>query len=71
MSARCGEGWEVNCCSVGKESGSEVGIDNGAKGVVFVGPLLIYSEIRVFTDFGVTFSITTKAGSSRTVVGSV
>jgi hypothetical protein len=28
------------------------------------------SVMRVLTDFGVTFSMRTKAGSSRTVVGS-
>lgn len=43
----------------------------GPRGVEFVGALLMYSEIRVLTDFGVTFSITIKAGRRRTVVGSV
>lgn len=71
MSARCGLGREVNCSAVERGSGNEDGIENGAKGVVFVGALLINSVMSVLTDFGVTFSMSTKAGSSRTVVGSV
>jgi hypothetical protein len=55
---------------VGRGSGSEEGIDTGPRGVEFVGPLLIYSDMRVFTDFGDTFSTIMKAGRSRTVVGS-
>lgn len=70
MRARCGDGREVNWAAVGRGSGNEVGIEIGPKGVVFVGALLINSEIRVFTDAGVTFSIMTKAGRRRTVVGS-
>jgi hypothetical protein len=68
--ARCGEGREVNCSAVGRGSGREVGIETGPKGVVFVGALLMNSEMRVLTDFGVTFSIIMKAGRRRTVVGS-
>ena len=47
-----------------------MGIEKGPKGVVFVGPLLMKSVIRELTFFGVTFSITMKAGKRRTVVGS-
>jgi len=60
----------VSCSAVGRVSGKDAGIDTGPSGVMFVGALLMYSEIRVLTDFGVTFSITMKAGRSRTVVGS-
>jgi hypothetical protein len=45
-------------------------METGPKGVVFVGALLMKSERRVLTDFGVTFSTITNAGRSRTVVGS-
>lgn len=55
---------------MGRGSGNEAGIEIGPKGVVFVGALLMNSEMRVFTDAGVTFSIMTKAGRRRTVVGS-
>ena len=71
MSARCGEGRDVNCSAVGRGSGREVGIVTGPRGVEFVGTLLMNSEMRVLTDFGVTFSITMKAGRRRMVVGSV
>jgi hypothetical protein len=47
------------------------GSETGARGVVFVGALLMYSEIRVLTFLGETFSIIVKAGRRRTVVGSV
>jgi hypothetical protein len=70
MRARCGDRREVNCWAVGRGSGSEEGIDTGPRGVEFVGPLLIYSDMRVFTDFGDTFSTIMKAGRSRKVVGS-
>lgn len=70
MRARCGDGREVNCSAVGRASDNEVGIETGPKGVVFVGPLFINSEMRVLTDFDVTFSIIMKAGRRRTVVGS-
>ncbi len=69
MSALCGEGLEVNCSAEGRGSGKEVGMEIGPRGVVFVGPLLINSDMRVFTDLGVTFSMTMKAGRRRTVVG--
>ena len=55
---------------MGRGSGNDAGIVTGPRGVEFVGALLMYSEIRVLTDFGVTFSITMKAGRRRTVVGS-
>ena len=51
--------------------GREVGIEIGPKGVVFVGALSMNSVMRVLTDLGVTFSIITKAGRRRMVVGSV
>ena len=70
MRARWGLGRAINWSAVGRGSGSEVGIDMGPNGVVFVGALLMYSSMSVLTDFGVTFSIKMKAGSSRTVVGS-
>lgn len=70
MSARCGLGRDVNSSPVGRGSGSDVGIVKGANGVVFVGALSMNSVIRLFTDFGVTFSIIEKAGRRRTVVGS-
>lgn len=70
MSARCGLGRHVNCSAEGRGSGKDVGIVSGPRGVVFVGPLLINSVMSVLTDFGVTFSTITKAGSSRIVVGS-
>lgn len=70
MRARCGLGLDINWSAVGRESDREVGIEIGPSGVLFVGPLLMNSEMRVSTDFGVTFSMMTKAGRSRTVVGS-
>jgi hypothetical protein len=70
MSARCGLGRDVNWSAVGRGSDKEVGIEIGPSGVLFVGPLLMNSEISVFTDFGVTFSMTMNAGRRRTVVGS-
>lgn len=45
-------------------------MENGPRGVVFVGAWLMYSEISVLTDLGVTFSTMMKAGRRRTVVGS-
>jgi hypothetical protein len=69
MSALCGEGLEVNCSAEGRGLGNDAGIEIGPRGVVFVGPLLINSDMRVFTELGVTFSMTMKAGSRRTVVG--
>lgn len=69
MRALCGEGREVNWSAVGRGSGSDVGMETGARGEVFVGALLMNSEMRVFTDFGVTFSMITKAGRRRIVVG--
>jgi hypothetical protein len=47
-----------------------VGIEIGPRGVVFVGPLLMNSDIKVFTFLGVTFSMIMNAGRRRTVVGS-
>ncbi len=41
MSARCGEGRDVNCSAVGRGSGRETGNEKGPKGVVFVGPWLM------------------------------
>ena len=38
MSARCGEGRDVNCWAVGRGSAREAGIVKGPRGVVFVGP---------------------------------
>lgn len=70
MRARWGEGREVSCSAVGRESAREAGMDTGPRGVIFVGALLIYSDISVFTVLGVTFSIIIKAGRRRTVVGS-
>lgn len=70
ISARWGLGRDVNWSAVGRGSGREVGIEIGPSGVVFVGPLLINSDISVFTFFGVTFSMMTNAGRMRTVVGS-
>jgi hypothetical protein len=70
MSARCGIGLDVNWSGVGRGSDREVGIEIGPNGVVFVGPLLMNSEMRVSTDLGVTFSMMTNAGRRRTVVGS-
>lgn len=60
----------MSCSAVGRGSDTEAGMDTGPRGVIFVGALLIYSEIRVLTVFGVTFSIIIKAGRRRTVVGS-
>jgi hypothetical protein len=70
MSARCGLGRDVNWSAVGRGSGRDMGIEIGPRGVVFVGPLFMNSEVRVSTDFGVTFSMMMNAGSRRTVVGS-
>lgn len=70
MRALCALGLDVICSAVGRPSGIDAGMDTGPRGVVFVGALLMYSDIRVLTFLGVTFSITMKAGSSRTVVGS-
>lgn len=70
MSARCGEGRQVNCSAVGRGSGKDAGRETGARGDVFVGALFMYSEIKVLTFFGETFSIMVKAGRRRTVVGS-
>jgi hypothetical protein len=70
MRARCGQERDVNCSAVGRGSGREVGIEIGPIGVVFVGALFMNSVIRVLTDPGVTFSIITKAGRRRMVVGS-
>ena len=70
MSARCGEGRDINCSAVMRGSGREIGIDRGPKGVVFVGALLMKSVMRKLTFIGVTFSIMMKAGRRRTVVGS-
>jgi hypothetical protein len=70
ISARCGQGRDVSCSAVGRGSGKEVGIEIGPRGVLFVGPLLTNSDMRVLTELGVTFSIKMKAGSKRTVVGS-
>jgi hypothetical protein len=56
---------------VGSGPGNDAGKETGLNGVVFVGALLTYSDMRVLTDFGVTFSMMTNAGSRRTVVGSV
>jgi hypothetical protein len=70
MSARWGLGRDVNWSAVGRGSGREAGIEIGPKGVLFVGPLLTNSDIKVLTFFGVTFSMTMKAGRRRTVVGS-
>lgn len=69
MRARCGEGRAVNCSAVGRGSARDLGIENGPRGVVFVGALSMKSEMRELTFLGVTFSMTMKAGSRRTVVG--
>lgn len=69
MRARCGDGRDVNCSALGRGSGREVGIVNGPRGVVFVGALSMKSVITELTFFGVTFSMTTKAGRRRIVVG--
>jgi len=70
MSALWGDGRDVNWSAVGRGSGRDVGIEIGPRGVVFVGPLLMNSDIKVFTFFGLTFSIIMNAGRRRTVVGS-
>lgn len=65
-----GHGRDVNCSAVGRGSGKESGMEMGPRGVVFVGPLLMNSVMRVSTDLGVTFSIIMKAGRRTTMVGS-
>lgn len=70
MSARCGEGRDVNCSAVGRGSGREVGIVKGPKGVVVVGALSMKFVMRELTFLGVTFSMMMKAGRRRIVVGS-
>jgi len=61
----------VSCAAVGRGSGREVGIDIGPRGVLFVGATLMKEVIRVSTEAGVTFSMMTKAGRRRIVVGSL
>ena len=54
----------------GRGASRDLGIETGSKGDVFVGASLMM-DTRVGTVAGVTFSTIVKAGSRRTVVGSV
>lgn len=56
--------------SPGPGGGRDCGRVKGPRGDVLVGALLMKVSMRVGTRFGVTLSMTVKAGRRRTLVGS-